>query len=305
MPPKTKVCICVCTFRRPEGLVDFITSCRGVNVPDDATLEIVVVDNDVTPSSQDIFQQEMQDFPWPSRYVHEPEPGIPSARNRALQEAGHEGYAVFVDDDETVSPEWITELFRVAKETKATFVQGPVQMTVDDDNDSWWLTTRFFLQNTFEDGAKIVESWTNNVMIDLAFTTEKGSRFEDRLRFDGGSDTLFFQDIISDGGTGAFAAHAWVHEVQPPNRLTWKWAINRQYRYGATRAMTVLLRRSRREATMYCLVRGCGMAAVGLALLVTTVVKGRQGIANGTALLARSAGILSGMVGKRALEYAR
>ncbi len=26
MPPKTKVCICVCTFRRPEGLVDIIAA---------------------------------------------------------------------------------------------------------------------------------------------------------------------------------------------------------------------------------------------------------------------------------------
>lgn len=302
---KAKIFITACTFRREQGLSDLLRSCRSIRVPDDCDLTFIIIDNDVTNSSQAVFEREIQDFPWPCRYVHEPEPGIPIARNRAISEAGEEGYLVFVDDDETVTEDWIVELWRVAKETGATFVQGPVRMLVDDTADTWWLRTLFFRQKSFADGAMRTESWTNNVLVDLAFVARKNCRFEDRLRYDGGTDTLFFQDIINCGGTGAFAANAWVCEVQPSNRLTWTWAVKRQYRYGTTRAMTVMLRRSRMEATLYCLLRGGAMATVGLGFLVTALLSGRRGIANGVALLSRSAGILAGMVGRRALEYAR
>jgi succinoglycan biosynthesis protein ExoM len=302
---KTKICVCGCTFRRPKGLTDLISSYKTLIEPENVELSFVIIDNDVTPSSQELVEAAAKDFPWPLRYVHEPDPGIPIARNRGLKAAGREGYLAFVDDDETVTANWLVELYRVAKETNATFVQGPVRMTVDRAEDRWWLSTVFFNQGNFEDGAPRHESWTNNVLIDLDFVARNGCKFENRLRYDGGEDTLFFRDIVACGGNGFYAAHAWVTEVQPASRLTWKWAINRQLRYGSTRAMTALLRRSRTEATLYCLVRGIGIASVGLVMLCTTVFKGKRGFANGVALLSRAAGILSGMVGRRTLEYAR
>lgn len=302
---RVKVFICACTFQRPEGLADLMQSCRSLDIPNELDLSFIIIDNDVTQSSRHQFDQVTQDFPWPCRYVHEPEPGIPIARNRAIQAAGEEGYLVFVDDDETVTPNWIEELWRIEKETGATFVQGPVHMLADNADDNWWLETLFFRQNSFVDGAEITESWSNNVLVDLEFVSKHDCRFENKLRYDGGSDTLFFQDIVKCGGRGAFAAHAWVSEIQPPTRLTWKWAVNRQYRYGSTRAMTALLRRPRLEATLYCLVRGIAMAVVGVGQLISALVRGRLGLANGVALLSRSAGILAGMIGKRKLEYAR
>ncbi|MBB5721266.1 succinoglycan biosynthesis protein ExoM [Loktanella ponticola] len=302
---KTKICVCGCTFRRPKGLRDLISSYKTIIPPEGVDLRFVLIDNDVNPSSQEQIETAAKDFPWPLQYVHEPDAGIPIARNRALTAAGRDGYVAFVDDDETVTPTWLTELYRVATETNATFVQGPVRMTVEKPEDRWWLDTIFFRQKEFADGASRHESWTNNVLIDLDFITRKKCRFENRLRYDGGTDTLFFRDIIACGGKGFYAADAWVQEVQPPGRLTWKWAINRQFRYGSTRAMTALLRRSRPQATLYCLARGTAIAGVGLAMMLTAVVKGKRGFADGIALLSRSAGILSGMVGHRTLEYAR
>jgi succinoglycan biosynthesis protein ExoM len=302
---KTNICVCGCTFRRPKGLSDLISSFKTIIEPEGVILRFVIIDNDVTPSSQELVKTAARDFPWPLHYVHEPEAGIPIARNRALSVAGSEGYLAFVDDDETVTPNWLVELYRVAKETKATFVQGPVRMTVEKPEDRWWLGTIFFRQKGFDDGARRNESWTNNVLIDLDFVARNNCKFENRLRYDGGTDTLFFRDVVACGGKGYYAANAWVAEVQSPNRLTWKWAINRQFRYGTTRAMTALLRRSRPEAILYCLARGTGIAIVGLAMLCTTVIKGRRGFADGIALLSRAAGVLSGMVGHRALEYAR
>ncbi len=299
------VVICACTFRRPDGLRDLFRSYEAMVVPPNADLSIVVVDNDETPSSEPLVTELADKLDWPVRYVHEPEPGIPSARNRAITEAGSQGHMVFVDDDETVDPDWLQELMLVATETGATFVQGPVVMQVEDPKDQWFLDSALFKQKTFPDRAPRSESWTNNVAIDLEFLTRTGCRFDPALRFDGGSDTLFFQDIIRAGGNGVFAARANVFEIQPKSRLTWGWALNRQYRYGMTRANTVMLRTSRLKAIGYCLVRGIAMLAVGTAYGLTGIFRGKRGFGDGAALLARGCGVLMGALGGRKLEYAR
>ena len=287
------ITVCACTYRRPDGLLELLESLKSLQIPTGTQVQFCVIDNDVSASASDVVNSVAVDFPQPLRYIHEPKPGIPSARNRALLEAGTDGFAVFVDDDETVDSQWLVELYRVAKETGGAFVQGPVEMTVEDVTDKWWLDTSMFRQKVFADGSPRHESWTNNVMIDMAFISRTGCRFDDSLRFDGGSDTLFFQDVIRQGGTGFFAAHALVFEVQPKSRLTWRWAIQRQYRYGITRANSVVLRQWRPRAMVYCLVRGVAMYACGLGFLVAALYRGRTGMADGVAYLARGTGAVS------------
>lgn len=300
-----KITVCICTFRRPDGLADLFASLKTLKTAPDMALGFCVIDNDETPSSKELVAQLSTDFPWPVRYVHEKEPGIPSARNRALEEAGDTGYAVFVDDDETVAEDWLLELWKAARKSGATFVQGPVDMRVEDEKDAWWLRSIFFRQKQIEDGAPRHESWTNNVLIDLEFITQHACRFDEKLRFDGGSDTLFFQDVVREGGHGIYAANALVHEIQPPSRLTWSWGLMRQYRYGVTRANTALLRMPRWKATLYCLIRSAGMVTVGLGYLLTSLYRGRLGIADGAGFIWRGAGVLMGALGARRLEYAR
>jgi len=300
-----KITVCACTYQRPQGLRILLQSIEALRIPPGSEVECCIIDNDVSPSARSIVETAAADFPQPLRYVHEPQPGIPNARNRALVEAGTDGYAVFVDDDETVDSEWLVELYRVAKETGGAFVQGPVEMTVEDANDQWWLETALFRQKVFPDGSPRHESWTNNVMLDMTFVSRTHSRFDDALRFDGGSDTLFFRDMVQNGGTGYFAANALVFEIQPKARLTWSWASQRQYRYGITRANVMKLRSSRRRTILYCLVRSTAMFVWSMGYFVTALVRGRVGVANGVAFLARGTGVLLGGLGVRKLEYAR
>ncbi len=301
----SKITVCACTYRRPQGLSALLMSLRELQMPPGTEVQFCIVDNDIRSSARNVVEAAAVDFPRPLRYVHETQPGIPSARNRALAEAGKQGFVVFVDDDETVDPRWLVELYRVARESGATFVQGSVEMQVEKSKDKWWLETVLFRQKIFPDGSPRHESWSNNVMIDMAFVSQHGCRFDNALRFDGGSDTLFFRDMVQKGATGFYARYALVFEVQPESRLTWKWAIQRQYRYGITRANTMTLRVSRPQALAYCLIRSGGMFVWGAGCLATALVRGRVGIADGMAYLARSTGVLLGGVGVRKLEYAR
>lgn len=302
-PKPVKVVVGACTFRRSQDLSALLRSIGQLDVDEAFDLSVLIVDNDKTPSAEQTVLTAAADMPFPVKYVHEPQSGIPFARNRVLQEAGNEGFLAFVDDDETVDPLWVRKLIAAQRETGAAFVQGPVVMTVEKAQDEWWLETTFFKQNSFLHLAPIKESWTNNVLIDLDFVHRNGVSFERALKFEGGEDTLFFQDVVAKGGEGRFAADALVYEVQGTERLSWKWGLYRQYRYGITRAKTAVLRRSRLKATAYCAIRGSAMMVIGLLKLPGTLIRGKKAIVDGMSLMARGAGVFSGYFGRNLKEY--
>ena len=297
--------ISACTFRRPEGLQALFASLAQLVRPDGVEVSVCVVDNDTVPSAEALVMQLGAGLDMPVHYVHEPRPGIPMARNRVLEAAAEVDYVAFIDDDETAEPGWLVALWDMACQSGAHFVQGPVVMTVEDADDRWWLDTVFFRQRSFPDGAARRESWTNNVLVDMAFIRDRAIRFDERLALDGGEDTLFFQDMVRAGGRGVFATAARVREVQPAQRLRWSWGMQRQYRNGISRANTMLLRRAWPVTLVYCLVRGAGMAVIGLAQLIRLPIHGRRAVADSLGLLCRCGGILMGAVGVRHLEYAR
>ena len=299
------VVIGLCTFRRPDDLRDLLLSLRSLVVPAEVAVTVVVVDNDTEPTAASMVKELLPDVPFQTRYVHHPDPGIPSARNRVLDEAAGADFLLFVDDDETVDAQLLVEHLGVQQRTGATFVQGPCEKTVERVQDRWWLKTAFFREREYEDGAERHESWTNNVLVDMAFVTKKAIRFDEKLRFSGGSDTLFFQDVVRSGGRGAYAASALVYERQPKSRLTLGWATRRQYRYGVTRANTLVLRHSYAVALPYSILRAAAMAVVGLAHFASAIVRGRIGFADGLAFISRGAGLALGTIGFKAEEYRR
>lgn len=297
--------ISVCTFKRPQELRALFDTLQKLDIPPDVQVSARIIDNDTTPSARGLSEVLAGEMPFPVSYVHEPEPGLSCARNRALNEAGGQDYLVFVDDDETVSKQWLSELWKVQQETSAQFVQGPVVHRVEDPADQWWIEGGFFTQKTYQDGAPIRESWTNNVLIDLNFVRQHGLEFDHTVRFIGGEDTLFFQDMVRAGARGVYAAKAFVHELQPKSRLTWKWGLARHYRYGVTRALCVLLRRSKASAVTHGLVRSTAMMGVGIATLPLVLVRGRTALAGSLSFMARSLGVIAGLLGRRYNEYAR
>ena len=304
-PDTQKVVIGACTYRRQADLAALLDSISKLEPVENTELSVVIVDNDSDPSAQETVEAARAKMPWPVHYAHETQPGIPFARNRVIREAGTEGFLAFVDDDETVEPSWLRQLMAVQRQTDANFVQGPVVMSVEKDSDRWWLDTAFFRQNSFENLAPLKESWTNNVLIDLGFIDRHGVKFEESMQYDGGTDTLFFQDMVAQGGQGRFALNALVHEIQPSGRLRWRWAMMRQYRYGITRSKTALMRRARTSATRYCLIRGSAMIVLGLVKLPSALLTGRSGLAAGLALLARGTGVFAGLLGGNREEYSR
>ena len=112
-----EVDVCVCTFQRPS-VADLLASLAKVELPQGWRMRVIVADNDDTPSAKERVERGFAEHGLHGRYVHAPARNISIARNACL-DAASAPFAAFVDDDETVRPDWLARLIARAEEEKA------------------------------------------------------------------------------------------------------------------------------------------------------------------------------------------
>ena len=98
-----QVIVAVLTYKRPEPLRTCLSAIQNLEVPAGHTVSILVIDNDPDRSAIDAADSwRAISLRYPLHLVHEPRRGIPTARNRALDEALAVGADLlcFLDDDE-------------------------------------------------------------------------------------------------------------------------------------------------------------------------------------------------------------
>ncbi|MEI9963934.1 MAG: glycosyltransferase family 2 protein [Caulobacteraceae bacterium] len=120
------VSVVVPTCRRPQPLALAVRSVFAQTGVDPAATELVVVDNDPAGSAADAAAVLAAEAPFPLRYVHEPTPGVASARNTGVAAAAA-GLIAFLDDDEEASPGWLAALLQAQARFDADVVFGPVR----------------------------------------------------------------------------------------------------------------------------------------------------------------------------------
>ena len=130
-----KIDIAVCTYRRPE-LDQTLLSLAVLSIPTGAIVRIIVADNDITPSARDRVDAMRSAVPFEIVYVHCPASNISIARNACLDHASGD-FLAFIDDDETASEDWLSELLIMADTTGADAVLGPVQAVYGNAAPAW------------------------------------------------------------------------------------------------------------------------------------------------------------------------
>ena len=121
-----RVSLVIPTQRRLDGLgVAARSTFRQLGV-DFTGIELVVVDNDQTPSAEPLTTALAAEAPFPVIYVHEPEPGVANARNAALEQASGD-FIAFLDDDEEAPEGWLAALLAAQQRFAADVVFGPVR----------------------------------------------------------------------------------------------------------------------------------------------------------------------------------
>ncbi|TFD23129.1 MULTISPECIES: glycosyltransferase family 2 protein [Cryobacterium] len=312
-----RVVIAVLTYRRPADLEELLPELLDQAGMVLAPVEIIVIDNDPDAGARTL----VTDTRWvetgepastggtPIRYVHEPTPGIASARNRALQEGQGADLLIFIDDDERPSSHWLVQLLDTYSTYRPAAVVGPVLSQYDIEPDQWIRAGGFFERRRFTTGTPVSLAATNNLLLDLAQVRRLELSFDERFGLSGGSDSLFTRQLHQRGGQMIWCDEAIVIDIVPADRLTREWVLQRAFRMGNTwsrinlddtdRAKRVLVR-------MNLQARGAARLCGGIVRYIAGSLVGQVPLrARGLRTAARGAGMLAGSVGSVYHEYKR
>lgn len=287
-PARTRVDVCVCTFRRPY-LAETLKSIAA-NAEPRVDLRVIVADNDTVSSARQLTEAFADKTGIPVRYVHAPATNISLARNACLDAASAD-FVAFVDDDEHVSAHWLDALLRTAKVTGADVVLGPVAAVYGADAPKWMREGDFHSTSPAYVNGVIQTGYTCNVLMRRR-EPFSSLRFDLSLGRSGGEDTEYFYRLHDLGGRIAFAPDATVYEPVPAERARLEWLMRRRLRSGQTYGMW-LVRSSRSGWGARALASAkSGYCLAMAALNVLSPVRSRRYLLRGTLHIGVVGGLL-------------
>lgn len=239
-----RISVLIPTLRRPEGLERALRSVFDQEGAAELVQDIVVVDNSPEGSARRFVDRLRRAAPAPLLYVHEPTPGVATARNAGLA-ACHAPYVAFLDDDEEAPPDWLARLFKTHLEFRADVTFGPVRAVLGKDHP--WAQehlVRFFSRRGPESsGLTETVYGCGNSLMTRATALVAAAPFDVGHDEVGGEDDHLFARIRADGGVFAWAADAYVLEHVLEHRSNLAYALRRAFSYGQTPARMAADRR--------------------------------------------------------------
>lgn len=296
------VMICVATYRRKKGIRDLLQSLDALvlsaPLPD---IRVIVVDNDPSAPAFENAAEAQSNCRWPVTYELEAAQGIVCARNRCLEAVpANADYIAFLDDDETVVPNWLTAHLSTIRQTGAAAVQGPVLPIYELPPPPWIERLGIFTLGPFQQDARLNFAATNNVLIDAAFVRAHALRFDERFNRTGGEDEELFDRVRALGGRIHASAAAVVLDAVPANRMTLSWVLTRWRRMGNTLGRISIYRRQGRAKRV---LKGGGAIVVGTIQAIVAAPFRRDLSIRGLMLAARGLGMLSAFANITTVEY--
>lgn len=304
---ETSVAIAVITFRRPQLLKELLDSLQAQELPESqaCAVRIVVVDNDAEGSAAEVIAAAADNARYPIESAIEPEPGIPSARERSVELAWDDDALIFVDDDEVAPTGWLATLLEAWQSTGADVVTGPVEGILPTDAPAW---------NRYSDvhssagkhatGDVLNKAYTNNTLVARHVYRAVTPAFHPAFRFTGSSDLHFFLRVYQAGFRIVWCEEARIQEDVPVSRTTLRWLVRRAFRSGSGDTISRLLIKpgavSYLRVLAYALARVASAFGYGFAGLVlarrTFLLKALRRFFSGI-------GSLAGIVGINHDEY--
>lgn len=247
-----QVLVGIPTHKRPELLRQCLESiaCQQGDLPQ---IRVLVADNDSNGGAGAKLATELAaKFPFPLASTVVAEPGISAVRNAILAEARcrDADFIAMIDDDETASPEWLTELLRVQAAFDADVVGGPVIREMPESV-PMWLRSGIFRIRYSVDGVVPGIDGTGNILVSCNSLAEMGwPQFDRAFNLTGGGDFEWFTRVSNLGATFAWASRAETTEPIPPERMKLGWLLKRSYRSGMTHMRVARLHGSRSEVAI-------------------------------------------------------
>lgn len=295
------------TFKRPKGLARLLDSIAGQQVAFD--VRVVVADNDAEQQDgiRTIEQLKQEGFRFPLEAFVVPERGISQVRNALMQRAFADHRAdslAMLDDDEWAEENWLAELVRVQRLTRADVVGGHVSAEFAATPPDWLKNLDGYPKKCPQRSGYVPLIYgTTNVLLSSSIMTRfPGQLFDPFYALVGRGDTEFFTRIKKLGAVFAFAHMARSHEVFGASRLTKRWARERAFCDGAGHMRIVL----RDNAFLIGATREIppivGASLLAIARIVFNVRKSDRRMA-GQILFMRQMGKISALFGRHKQVY--
>ena len=300
------VCLCVPTFRRPNGLRNLLTHIEQLNYA--GPLTVIVVDNDAEARAGAVIaEQASPTFRFPLTCLVEPRRGHTYAYDRAFVTACRVSpapdYVAVLDDDEYPDPNWLTEMVRVALQYDVDIVGGPV-FPVFDVPDHWLAKSGLYAPLRYATGPVSVIYGTGSMLIRRS-TLEQylDEPFLHDFVLTGGSDEEFFWRCRRDGRSFAWADDAHVFETTPQSRTTVGYILRRRFRSGTGKTRVERKYFGAVAGAPLRWVKGLGLLCLGILSLPLATLRGRRAIMLSLITAARGAGRIAAEFGILYEEY--
>lgn len=226
------ICVCICTYKRPQPLRRLLTDLNGQNTGGRFTYSIVVADNDEARSGEAVVAEAAKSLDVPVKYCAEPRKGISRARNKVIENAEGD-FVALIDDDEFPTPDWLLNLFNTCRRYGVDGVLGPVRRHFDQPPPLWLQRSRLYDRSVIPTGMMVTwrGSRTGNALLKREVLAGDAAPFNVDLTV--GEDQDFFRRKIEAGHTFVWSAEAVVYEVLPPARWKRTYYIHKAFVYGA------------------------------------------------------------------------
>lgn len=301
-PIERCVQVCVLTYKRPAMLAMALHSLVAQQQLQTLSVElhILVVDNDAEQSGRATFDEFVQAYDVPARYVSEPANGLSFARNRALEESAEMDLLAFLDDDEVADAEWLFHMITAMDRYGADVVAGPVRPLLGKESPRWIEHGRFFASAPRHSGTPLAHVATDNVM--MRPSVFRNFRFDKSFNASGGEDTHFFLRVHGAGLRMVWADDACIGTWVPPERANARWIIGRAYS-DASRYTHARLSLDSGPGTRASRLLRAGAGAATGSLMLLAAPFGRRYSVRALRQLARSVGTMAALCGRRERYY--
>lgn len=307
-----RVAVGAITRQRLTLFGDLLDSFAAMKRPDGVEIIFTFAENDSEHRSTAIIEAFRAKVPEAVFFELEPRPGIPMGRNRVLDMAlaQEADLLTFVDDDETVTEDWLVKLVAGVEARDLDLAGAPVEIIAPPED----LTPlnagvlkhvqQRFVDRNAERGELSrrnaddrLNIYTNNWCLRLSCQQQLGIRFDEALQYTGGSDTKFSRDMMAAGARVGWVPDAVVLEPTPTRRLTLKYQYTRA-RDQSTNAV-ILNNKRRSRARKQAIGRMFDAALYCLAFPIL----GYYGLAKATHKYGQAVGRLRAITGKRSSHY--
>jgi succinoglycan biosynthesis protein ExoM len=272
-----KIGICISTFQRPKQLDELLSSIDHQIEIDDVELQVIIVDNDILGSAERVARKYMTDHKFSTTYFIESKRGIPQSRNRAFSLLNKStDFVIFVDDDEVVDKDWISQFLILQKESNSDVLCGPVYLKYEVQPPKWLIQGGYLDHGNYSSvssGQTLTYQHvrTGNLFVKYDCLKNMEGPFNESFALTGGEDTNLGYRLEAFGYKICWAKNAVTHEFIPENRMKLKYILLRHFRIANTE-YDISIGSKGSLGLMKQFAQGCSRIVIGLLILPISCV---------------------------------